>query len=124
MNDKLTELEAAVLFDGATEAPFSGELLHEDRSGNFRCKNCGALLFGSDTKFDSGSGWPSFTRPKDRENVELRDDKSVGMVRTEVVCKSCDGHLGHVFPDGPREEGGMRYCINSASLSFEPTSKE
>jgi peptide-methionine (R)-S-oxide reductase len=124
MNQELTDFEKKVLFEGATEAPFSGELLHESGNGTFHCKNCGALLFDSDTKFDSGSGWPSFTNPANTENVNLRDDISLGAVRTEVSCKKCGGHLGHVFADGPHDQGGMRYCVNSASLAFEPQSKQ
>jgi len=85
----------------------------------FKCAGCGAELFSSDTKFDSGSGWPSFTEPSVAEAVELRPDHSHGMSRTEVVCAACGGHLGHVFDDGPRDAGGMRYCINSCALNLE-----
>lgn len=120
MKDRLTEEEKHIMFDGGTEAPFTGALLHEKRDGDFVCKNCGALLFTSDTKFESGSGWPSFTEPANREHVVLKTDASHGMVRVEVKCKNCDVHLGHVFDDGPSEAGGKRYCINSACLLFEP----
>lgn len=117
---KLSDDEKKIMFEGGTEAPFSGELLHENRAGDFVCKNCGVVLFGSETKFDSGTGWPSFTEPKNRQNVELVDDRSQGMLRIEVKCANCGGHLGHVFPDGPVEAGGSRYCINSACLTFKP----
>lgn len=120
MNDNLTEEEKQIMFEGGTEAPFSGALLHEKREGNFRCKNCGKELFNSDTKFESGTGWPSFTEPANREHVTLREDSSHGMVRTEVNCSNCGVHLGHVFPDGPKDAGGNRYCINSACLVFDP----
>ncbi len=120
MNKNLTEEEKKILFEGGTEPPFSGALLHEGRNGSFVCKNCGQVLFKSDTKFDSGSGWPSFTEPANTENVTLITDTSLGMSRTEVRCKNCDAHLGHVFDDGPSDKGGMRYCINSLSLDFDP----
>lgn len=119
-NTKLSAEEREVLFGGGTEAPFSGALLHEKRTGVFSCKNCGNELFASDTKFDSGSGWPSFTEPANREHVVLKTDASHGMVRTEVVCANCGAHLGHLFDDGPREAGGKRYCINSVCLNFNP----
>jgi peptide-methionine (R)-S-oxide reductase len=108
-----------VLRCGATEAPWSGELnvVHED--GMFRCGACGAELFRSDTKFDSGSGWPSFFAPLAEDAVEMEEDLSHDMRRTEVRCAACDSHLGHVFPDGP-EPTGLRYCINSLALDFEP----
>jgi peptide-methionine (R)-S-oxide reductase len=108
-----------VLRCGATEAPWSGELnvVHDD--GVFRCGACGAELFRSDTKFDSGSGWPSFFAPLNEDAVETEEDLSHGMRRTEVRCAACDSHLGHVFPDGPQPTG-LRYCINSLALDFEP----
>ena len=118
MNPNLTEEEKRILFEGGTEPPFSGELLEEHRAGGFVCKNCGALLFTSDTKFESGSGWPSFTEPANQENVILTQDTTAGMVRTAISCAYCDAHLGHVFDDGPVAAGGQRYCVNSASLSF------
>ena len=121
--DTLSPEEYRVLREHGTEAPFSGELLNNHESGMYRCKGCGAELFSSEAKFDSGSGWPSFTDPAVAENVGLREDDSLGMHRTEVFCKSCNGHLGHVFPDGPREAGGKRYCINSVCLSFEKKSE-
>jgi peptide-methionine (R)-S-oxide reductase len=109
-----------VLRCGATEAPWSGELnlVHDD--GIFKCGACGAELFRSDMKFDSGSGWPSFLAPLDEEAVETEEDLSHGMRRTEVRCATCGSHLGHVFPDGPQPTG-LRYCINSLALDFEPS---
>lgn len=120
MNSNLTEEEKHIMFAGGTEAPFSGALLDEKRSGEFVCKNCGHVLFGSSTKFESGTGWPSFTEPANRENVVLKEDTSHGMARTEVTCANCAAHLGHVFEDGPKDKGGQRYCINSACLAFNP----
>lgn len=114
----LTDEEYAVTQEGATEAPFSGEFYNHHESGMYTCKVCGAELFSSDTKFDSGTGWPSFTDPVNRAHVDLVPDNSGGMHRTEVKCKGCGAHLGHVFDDGPTEKGGKRFCINSASLCF------
>ena len=116
----LTPEQHRVLREGGTEAPGSGALLHNKADGTYRCAGCGAPLFGSDTKYDSGSGWPSFTAPVEGEAVDEISDRSHGMERVEVRCKACEGHLGHVFPDGPGAEG-LRYCINSASLDFDPT---
>lgn len=103
-----------------TEAPFTGKYWNEHRKGMYVCSNCGLELFSSDTKFDSGTGWPSFDDPVQREHVELIEDRSHGMVRTEVVCARCGAHLGHVFADGPKETTGKRYCMNSCSLELMP----
>lgn len=105
--------------EGGTEAPFKGAFVNNHEKGMYSCAICGTTLFSSDTKFDSGSGWPSFTDPVNLEHVVLKDDSSHGMTRTEVVCKTCGAHLGHVFDDGPEEAGGKRYCINSVCLEFE-----
>jgi peptide-methionine (R)-S-oxide reductase len=115
---RLTPEQYAVLREKGTERPFTGRYVHTKDDGVYRCAACGNELFRSDTKFESGTGWPSFTEPADRENVELHDDTSFGMVRTEVTCKKCGSHLGHVFPDGPGPTGD-RYCINSISLELD-----
>lgn len=115
---KLTPEQYRILRQGGTEPPWSGELLKVKDKGEFRCAACGEPLFMSDTKYESGSGWPSFTRPKDSAAVSEHRDIGHGMMRTEVRCAKCEGHLGHVFPDGPGPEG-LRYCINSASLAFK-----
>src|SRR5205085_4975346 len=104
-----------------TERPGTSPLNHEKRAGTFLCAACGQALFGSDSKFESGTGWPSFTAPLDQA-VDTTADRSHFMTRTEVHCSSCGGHLGHVFPDGPRPTG-LRYCINSASLKLEPAAE-
>jgi peptide-methionine (R)-S-oxide reductase len=116
--EQLTPAQYDVLRGKGTERPFTGEYWHEKRDGTYLCAGCGSELFSSETKFDSGTGWPSFTEPADRARVELHDDLSHGMRRTEVTCASCGGHLGHVFPDGPGRTG-ERYCINSCSLDLE-----
>lgn len=113
----LTPEQYRVLRQGGTEAPFSGDLLDTKDDGQFLCAACGEPLFESADKYDSGSGWPSFTAPVAKDNVDEHVDQSLGMTRTEVRCARCEGHLGHVFPDGPGPEG-LRYCINSASLAF------
>ncbi|MBP6860444.1 MAG: peptide-methionine (R)-S-oxide reductase MsrB [Candidatus Pacebacteria bacterium] len=116
---ELSPEEYRVLREAATEAPFSGKFLDNHDSGMYTCRACGAALFSSSAKFDSGTGWPSFTDPAVAENVGTRVDDTHGMRRTEVFCKNCGGHLGHVFDDGPKEAGGKRYCINSVCLGFE-----
>jgi len=107
-----------------TEAAFTGKYWNNHEKGMYTCAVCGAELFSSDTKFDSGTGWPSFTEPANLERIELRDDDSYGMHRTEVVCKNCGAHLGHLFDDGPKEKGGKRYCINSVCLELEKEEKK
>ena len=118
---ELTEEQYRVLRQAHTERPFTGEYVHNHADGSYRCAGCGAELFRSDAKFESGTGWPSFTEPAVAAAVELRPDNSLFMRRTEVVCRACGGHLGHVFDDGPRPTG-QRYCINSCALSFEEAS--
>lgn len=109
----------AVARKKGTEAPFTGNYWDSHEKGIYRCAVCGAELFSSDTKFDSGTGWPSFTDPMNRTHITLQEDVSHGMRRTEVLCKNCGAHLGHVFDDGPKEKGGKRYCINSVCLALE-----
>jgi peptide-methionine (R)-S-oxide reductase len=115
----LTPEQYEVLRKAGTERAFTGPYVNEKTPGTYNCAGCGARLFDSDTKFDSGTGWPSFTDPAVAEAVELHTDRSYGMTRTEAVCKSCGGHLGHVFPDGPGASG-QRYCINGCALQLEP----
>lgn len=117
---RLSPEQYHILREKGTEAPFSNPLIDNHQKGMYVCAACGQELFSSDTKFESGTGWPSFDQPANRENVELREDNSYGMRRTEVICKNCGSHLGHVFPDGPKETTGERYCINGCSLSFKP----
>ena len=104
-----------------TEAPFTGKYWNSHEKGMFQCAVCGTVLFSSEAKFDSGTGWPSFTEPANLERIVLREDTSVGMKRTEVLCKTCGAHLGHVFDDGPQEKGGKRYCLNSVCLNLKKT---
>jgi len=117
---ELTPEQFEVLRQGGTEQAFTGKYVDCHDDGTYRCAGCNTELFRSDTKFESGSGWPSFTEPANTEHVVLVEDRAHGMVRTEVRCAKCDGHLGHVFDDGPRDKGGMRYCINSLSLDLDP----
>ncbi len=117
--ERLTPEQYSVLRQGGTERAFAGALDANKASGLYMCAGCGTPLFASDHKFDSGSGWPSYTAPVSDAAVDEHRDTSHGMVRIEVRCAKCEGHLGHVFPDGPGPEG-LRYCINSASLDFEP----
>ncbi|MEB4615464.1 peptide-methionine (R)-S-oxide reductase MsrB [Leucobacter sp. M11] len=120
----LTDEEYAVLRQAGTERPGTGELLDEERAGLYSCRACGNELFVSGTKFDSGCGWPSFYESVRPDAVELLEDRSLGMARTEVRCASCGSHLGHVFPDGFGTPTGDRYCMNSVALSFEPGTQE
>ena len=116
--DRLGSERYAILRQAATEAPWTGEYVDNHADGTYRCGACQAVLFGSDTKFESGSGWPSFFEAASPDAVELVEDRTHGMVRTEVRCGTCHSHLGHLFPDGPQPTG-MRFCMNSLALSFE-----
>ena len=118
LRERLTPEQYAVLREGATERPWSGKYVSEKADGTYRCAACGATLFDSTTKYESGSGWPSFTEPAVAEAVELVEDRSHGMIRTEVRCRRCGSHLGHVFEDGPVDRGGLRYYINSLALDL------
>ncbi|MEX0877719.1 MAG: peptide-methionine (R)-S-oxide reductase MsrB [Candidatus Spechtbacterales bacterium] len=115
--NKLTPEQYRIMRQKETEAPFSDKYYFlSEADGVYKCSACGNPLFSSDAKFDSGTGWPSFTEPLSKGSVEYAEDKSHGMARTEVMCKKCGGHLGHIFDDGPKERGGKRYCINSICL--------
>ncbi len=117
INPNLTTEQKLILFEDGTEMAGTSELNYEKRDGSFNCANCGEILFDSHKKYNSNSGWPSFTEPHDNAAIRSLEDRSHFMVRTEVKCNICDAHLGHVFPDGPGKNG-LRYCINSASLNF------
>ena len=119
---RLTPEQYRILREKATERAFSGEYVDEKREGTYRCAGCGAELFASDTKYDSGSGWPSFWQPAAEGAIAFESDGSLGMVRTEAMCGKCGGHLGHVFDDGPNPTG-QRFCINSASIELDPDEK-
>ena len=116
--NKLTPEQYNVLREKGTEPAFTGKYVHNKEKGTYMCSACGSELFDSNAKFDSGTGWPSFDEPKNKENIELKKDFSHGMIRTEVLCKNCHSHLGHVFGDGPTATG-QRYCMNSCALDFK-----
>ena len=124
VNPDLTDQQKDILFNKGTEAPFTGQFLHNKDSGMYTCANCGAELFSSNTKFDSGSGWPSFYDVAKSGAVKLVPDNAHGMSRTEVVCANCGGHLGHVFDDAYDQPTGQRFCINGCVLDFKPSKKK
>ncbi len=117
---RLTAEQYHILRQAGTERAFTGEYDHKFEDGSYLCAGCGAELFDSGEKYNSGCGWPAFTAPTENDAILNHEDLSLGMRRIEVRCSRCDGHLGHVFPDGPPDRGGLRYCINSASLDFKP----
>jgi|TARA_X000000368_G_C22895660_1_gene651742 peptide-methionine (R)-S-oxide reductase len=124
INDKLTQEELYVLKDKGTERPFSGEFDTFFEDGVYKCKNCKAELFKSDSKYDAGCGWPSFFEAVNEEAIIYKEDNSIfGRPRTEILCANCEGHLGHVFEDGPKDKTGLRYCVNSISLDFDSENK-
>ncbi|MAI03464.1 MAG: peptide-methionine (R)-S-oxide reductase [Amoebophilaceae bacterium TMED152] len=124
INDKLTQEELYVLKDKGTERPFSGEFDTFFEDGVYKCKNCKTELFKSDSKYDAGCGWPSFFEAVNEEAIIYKEDNSIfGRPRTEILCANCEGHLGHVFEDGPKDKTGLRYCVNSISLDFDSENK-